>query len=416
MLFHNVAGAGSLNLRVLGLGTYPIVKPIHGGQRRVAAFKRFYESQGATYTYACIYNKQHYLPPVLGLHDWPLVVPPAKATLVNLIGDLIAGRQFETDESTLKHFAEVIERIKPDALQLEQPFMWPLAKRLRQIFGAEKLRLIYSSQNVERPLKDEILASFSVPRDLRQTIGAEIEETEGELCQEAELILCVTASDREHYSQSKDPSQVIVVPNGVDRPPPGSSHWDFEKGQRAFSGRRFVMTVGSAHPPNADGLRHYLFEGGIFCVPPVQSIAICGGVSNLTFSSPQYQRYVTANSARVQFFADINDDDLWALKHACHGVILPLRSGGGSNLKTPEALALGKWTIATSIALRGFEAFSTAEGVIVADDPTSFRRSVREVLELPPVEITAASREARDALYWDRCFADSDLAKHLEIA
>jgi glycosyltransferase involved in cell wall biosynthesis len=173
------------------------------------------------------------------------------------------------------------------------------------------------------------------------------------------------------------------------------------------------MTVSSAHPPNADGISHYLTDGGIFSVPPIQSIAICGGVSSLVFSSPEYQKYLASNSARVQFFADIGDDDLWALKHCCQGVLLPLRSGGGSSLKAAEALALGKWTIATQKALRGFEAFSDAEGIIMVDNPADFRRSVHEVLLSPPLQISAASRAARDGLYWDRCFADSGLAKML---
>jgi glycosyltransferase involved in cell wall biosynthesis len=351
----------------------------------------------------------------LGPDDWPLIVPPAKLALVNLIGDMIAGRQFETDEATLEHFAGVIERTRPDALQLEHPFMWPLAKRLRQMVGMRRLRLIYSSHNVEGPLKEEILTSWSVARELRCTICAEIEEMESELCREADLVVCVSSSDRNHYCRARAPADVIIVPNGVDRQPQTSRFWANETAQRVFEGRRFIMTVGSAHPPNIDGLCHYLIAGGIFCVPPRKSFAICGGVSDPVFHHPEYQRYTAANADRVQFFAKIDDDELWALKQSCHGVFLPLRSGGGSNLKTAEALALGKWTVATPTALRGFEAFSNAEGVILADDPASFRRSMHDVLQRPALEISAASRATREALYWDRSFADSGLAKVLSL-
>ena len=400
-------------MNILALGTFPIIKPIHGGQRRIAAFKGFYEGHGATYTYVCIYNAEHYPRSDVGDDDWPLIVPAAKLSLVNLIGDVIAGRQFETDEATLKHFVELIERTKPDALQLEHPFMWPLAKRLRQMVGTRGLRLIYSSHNVEGPLKEEILASWSVERKLRRTICAEIEEMEAELCREADLIVCVSPSDRDHYCRSQLSADVIIVPNGVDRPPPASRYWANETAQHEFAGRRFVMTVSSAHTPNIDGLCHYLIAGGIFCVPPLKSIAICGGISESIFNHPEYQRYAAANSFRVQFFPKIDDNDLLALKQSCHGVLLPLRSGGGSNLKTAEALALGKWVVATPTSLRGFEPFSDAEGVIIADDPASFRRSVHEVLQREPLEISVASRTAREALYWDRCFADSGLAKAL---
>lgn len=402
-----------MTARILALGTFPIVRPIHGGQRRVAAFKQFYESRGAKYFYACIYNPAHYSGSDVGVDDWPLIVPASDTELADLIGDLISGHQFESDPSTLKHFAGVLERINPDLLQLEQPYMWPLAKRLRQI--RPKLRLIYSSQNVEAPLKREILVSYSILSELREKICTEIEEMEAELCREADLIVCVSSTDGTHYFRYKAPADVVIVPNGADRPPEHLQHRTNEAVQRNFEGRRFVMTVGSPHPPNIDGICHFLIEGGIFCVPPVKSIAICGGVSHPVFQRREYRQYLTANSARVEFFPDIDDADLWEIKHACHGVILPVRSGGGSNLKTAEALALGKWTIGTLVALRGYEPMAGAEGVIIANDRSSFRQAIRDVLQRPPLQLTERDWSAREALFWDRCFVDSGVSQILEL-
>ena len=404
-----------MTARVLALGTFPIIRPVHGGQRRVAAFKQFYESRGAQYFHACIYNAAHYSATDVGADDWPLIVPPTDTGLANLIGDLMSGHQFERDEPTLKHFVGVLERIDPDILQVEHPFMWPLARRLRQICGNRELCLVYSSHNVEAPLKREILVSQGVSSELRRKICAEIEEIEAELCREADLVVCVSSADRAHYCQSKAPADVVIVPNGVDRPPEGSQHRTNEAVQRTFEGRRFVMTVGSAHPPNVDGTCHYLVDGGIFCVPPAKSIAVCGGVSHLLFQRSEFQRYLRANSARVEFFPDLDDADLWAIKHACHGVILPLRSGGGSNLKTAEALALGKWTIGTLVALRGYEWLAGAEGVIIANDRSSFRHAMRDVLQRPPLQLTEGDRSAREALFWDRCFVDSGVSQILEL-
>lgn len=400
-------------MHIFALGTYPIVRPMHGGQRRVAAFKRFYESCGLKYTYACIYEAGGYGAHEVSSDDRPLIISQAANGSVEGISDVNSGRQFETDQATLRHFASIIERDEPDTLELEQPFMWPMAKRLRQMYGERNLRVIYSSQNVEAPLKNDVLKSKAVKSSLRRSICAEIDQLEAELCSEAYLIICVCAADRQQYLQSHTSADVIVVPNGVDRPPSGSRYWANDVVQRTFAGRRFVMTVGSAHPPNADGICRYLTAGGAFFLPPTQSIAVCGKVSNLVWPSGEYQKYLAGNSARVQFFADIGDDALWAIKHSCHGVLLPLRTGGGSSLKAAEALALGKWTVATPVALRGFEAFFDAEGVLLVDDPTDFRRAVRKVLQSPALEISAAARTKRDVLYWDRCFADSGLSKNL---
>jgi glycosyltransferase involved in cell wall biosynthesis len=397
--------------RILGLGTYPIQNPVHGGQRRVAAFKRFYERSGITYTYACIYNGSHYRGADVGPDDLKLIVPEPEIGLEWVIGDLIAGRQGANDAASFRHFMEVAERFAPDALQLEQSFMWPLVKRLRQTRGAGNLPVIYSSQNVEAPLKQAILVSAGMPPDLRKKICFEIEDLEAELVHEADLIICVSASDQQYYCKSKSLSDVVVVPNGTDRPVKSSMHRSIDS-LRVFEGRPYLMTVGSAHPPNINGICSYIIRDGVFCTPPAKCIAICGGVAAAVRTHPEFQRYSAANSCRVEFFRDISDSDLTVIKQCCHGVLLPISDGGGSNLKTAEALTLGKWVIATSISLRGFEAYAN-DGVIVANNPAEYRRAMRQVLQRPPAVISDGARLARDALYWDRCFVDSDLPRLL---
>ena len=397
--------------RILGLGTYPIQNPIHGGQRRAAAFKRFYGWSGITYSYACIYNGSHYRGADVGPYDLKLIVPEPEIGLEWVIGDLIAGRQGASDAASFHHFMGIVERLAPDALQLEHPFMWPLAKRLRQTWRTGKLPVIYSSHNVEAPLKRAILVSAGMPPDLRNKICSEIEDFEAELVHEADLIVCVSASDQKVYCKSKSLSDVVVVPNGTDRPVKSSMHRSIES-LRVFNGRPYLMTVGSAHPPNIDGICSYVIKDGVFCTPPAKCIAICGGVAGAVRAHPEFQRYRAANSCRVEFFADISDSDLAVLKQCCHGVLLPISEGGGSNLKTAEALTLGKWVIATSMSLRAFEAYAN-DGVIVANNPVEFRHAMRQVLQRPPAVISDGARLARDALYWDRCFADSDLPKLL---
>ena len=399
--------------RILGLGTYPIQKPVHGGQRRVAAFKNFYERQGIEFAYASIYNKAHYPASNVGVHDYPLDTSKAELSLTNAIGDVMSGRQGSSDPATFRHFSTLAERIAPDAIQLEQPFMWPVAKRFRQLAGSRKPLLIYSSHNVESPLKEAILVSWGVPSEIRNNIRSEIEEMEAEIAREADLIVCVSEADREHYRRELGaPSPVVVVRNGTDRPERGAPAGPSDA--LSCFHRPYLMTVASSHVPNIDGLCHYVIEHGVFCVPPVPSLAICGGIAGPIRDHPEYRRYLTANSKRVQFFADISDSELSAIKQGCHGVFLPIRSGGGTNLKTAEALALGKWVVASPTALRGFEAFLSSDGVILANNPADFRRAMRDVLQRAPLQLSNSTRAERDALYWDRCFDDSDLPKALD--
>src|ERR1041385_6316225 len=198
--------------RVLGFGTFPTVKPVHGGQRRAAAFHRFYQTVGVDYVYACIYDSEHYAPAVAGPHDIPLLVGASDEGPIPLIGDILAGRQGAHNEETFRHFLKIVEQLKPDALQLEQPFMWPLAKRLRETLGPSKLPLIYSSYNVEGPLKEAILAGNGVSPDLRRRICDGIEQMEAQVCREAALVVCVTAAEQSHYLQYCSPDTVTRGP------------------------------------------------------------------------------------------------------------------------------------------------------------------------------------------------------------
>lgn len=397
--------------RVFGLGTFPAVKPVHGGQRRASAFRRFYESVGVDYVYACIYDPNHYAPPLVGPHDIPLKAPMSAEAPVVMIGDYLSGRQGATDPASFGHFLNVVEQLKPDALQLEQPFMWPLAKRLRETLGAEKLPLIYSSYNVEAPLKDAILAGGGVASAVRREIQERIEQIEAEICREAALVVCVSVDEQNHYVRYCSREKVIVVPNGVDRPP--SVIPDYEPCRKVFGDNRFMFMVGSAYAPNIEGMCRYVFQDGAFMVPPVKSLAICGGVSDGIHGHPLYRRFEAANDARVHFFPKIEDSELWAVKAACHVVALPIDTGGGSNLKTAEALTLGKWVVASKVAMRGYENYVGTEGLVIATDSETFRTATARALRAAPLNISNESRKAREALYWDRCFDDTTLKRHI---
>ena len=400
--------------RVLGLGTFPAARPVHGGQRRIAAFRDFYQRIGIDYIYACIYHGDAYAPEQVGPHDVPLIIPGTDEGPIPLVGDILAGRQGASHEPSFGHFLNIVEQLRPDALQLEHPFMWPLAKRLREILGASTLPLIYSSHNVEAPLKDAILASGGVAFDMRKRICDGIELMEAEICAEAALVVCVTAAERSHYLRYCAPDKITIVPNGVDRPP--AVIQQSPRCREIFQDRPFAFMVGSAYPPNIEGACRYIFRDGAFMVPPVKSIAVCGGVSNGILGHPAYQRFLAANSLRVHFFPEIDDAELWAVKAASHVVALPIDTGGGSNLKTAEALALGKWIVATSVAMRGYENFMDAEGLIIANDTSSFRRALAKGLRSPPLSISDASRLRREAVYWDRCFDGSGVADRMKLA
>jgi hypothetical protein len=297
---------------------------------------------------------------------------------------------------------------------LEQPFLWPLVERLAQDGLLHGRRMIYSSHNWEAPLKEQILERLGVPAAFRRHVAASIEQMERQICRRADLVLAVSAADAAHYRDLVGHGvRVQLVPNGTDRRP-APADWAERPCVKAFAGRQPMVFVGSAHLPNIEGFLNLVAGDGLGFLPPGQSIAVCGGASSGIFRSEVYQRHLAENANRVTFFDAVSDDDLAALQQAARGTLLPIQYGGGSNLKTAEALVLGKWIVATSTAFRGFESFQSGPGILIADTPGQFRAALLRAMNEAPPPVDAEEAARRDALHWDGCLRDSFYAEILE--
>jgi hypothetical protein len=388
--------------RILGLGTYPIAQPIHGGQRRVTAFCAHYAANNVTYLYASVYERKYYAGAAVTAADYPSGAPGGRFANWPYMDDVNAGQFAASDPGALAHFVSLAQRFKPDVIQLEQPFMWPLAKRLLAEAGPGKVRLYYSSHNVEGPLKASILRTAGVSVAEADLAQATIAALEREIVSNADAIFAVSRSDANFYAAMGPSADIYVIPNGLARyaGPPGEA-------PAMFDGRKLLLFIGSAYPPNVDGFNSLVAERGLYFLPPEKHLAVCGGASEGIFNSPAYRADMTANGERVHFFPKISDGDLEALRRRAHAILLPITFGGGSNLKTAEALAQGAWVVATSTALRGFAAFRDASGVIVADTPRAFRRAIADVIRRPALALGPEEMEKRAALYWEGCFAAS---------
>ena len=69
------------------------------------------------------------------------------------------------------------------------------------------------------------------------------------------------------------------------------------------------------------------------------------------------------------------------LIHFSHALLLPISSGGGTNLKTAEAIVSNKTVICTTTALRGFENWAAAPGIYIEDENDAFARRAAETLK-----------------------------------
>lgn len=396
-------------MKVLALGTYPIRKPIHGGQRRTSQIGAYYRRHGIEYRHACVYDPRHYDKEAVSEHDYPYSQIGGIYSEAPFIDDMGSGSYAARYSAPYSHFLSLIESYRPDVIQIEQPFMWPLVRRLRDDGALPRTRLVYSSHNFEAPLKREILETAGVERHLISTIDAMVLEIETELANDCDLVVAVSSSEADAYRQLNPRLRPMVVRNGSERP--GRSKRPQRGGEMVDD--EYLYFVGSAYPPNVQGYEKYVLSGTLYGYPPDKRFAVCGGACDGIFQSALYHPHGESYQDRVHFYPTLSDTELTWLRDGAKGVLLPISSGGGSNLKTAEALSSGKWVVATSMALRSFEDFIGEPGVIVADTPGAFQDAILNVIYGAPLTLNAAARDRRERLFWDRLLEESGLADRL---
>ncbi len=82
---------------------------------------------------------------------------------------------------------------------------------------------------------------------------------------------------------------------------------------------------------------------------------------------------------------------------------MPITQGGGTNLKTAEALWSGRHVVATTTAMRGFEVFIGQQGIHVTNNPAIFKQQLRKVMATSPLELNQLDHESRAIVLWGHC-------------
>jgi hypothetical protein len=385
---------------VLLLSTYPIVDPRHGGQLRLINIGKAFASSGWHIESMSIYEPEAYGSARLGSRDIPF--QPASSYRkyrgrdVPLINDLLTGAYATADNAG---FPLVLKKLPKniDAIHVEQPWLWPLAWKIKQLPAYKNTVLIYGSQNIEAPLKKEILASYDVS-DADDVI-IEIDALEQRAVCEADISVGVTSSDLNTLINwgAKNP---ILAPNGI-------ASWEakpenIEKWKAILPKTPWILYVASAHPPNFTGFTQCIGES-LGCIPPDSRLVVAGSVCEHLYRHLATTRWNALNFSRLQLLHVLSDDDLAAVKTLAHAFLLPIPHGGGSNIKTAEALYSGSFVLGTEAAFRGFENFIDLPEVSVANSPKQFQSSMLSILAQAPT--TTSQRKLRNTLRWDHCLS-----------
>ena len=384
-------------MKILVLCTYPIQNPLHGGQLRVRNMVDTYRGAG----------HEVQVVGVLGSDQYPaeenFLEFPGHEALVSvypepfLMEDYAISKLFAESTRWFERLATTIS-IRPDVIEVVQPWLFGFCERYVSQTGIRPA-IIYSSQNVEYSLKGDIVRSYFGEKRAGAAKDS-IRALELAAIAGADAIVCVSQSDADWIRQVSE-KPILLAPNGVK--PWKTSASGVEAAKSIVGERRFALYCASGHPPNVTGFFE-MFSGGFGSLTPDQSLVIAGGAGYAIASDPRVNKSAKLIE-RILVAGIVSQPCLAGLLDLTHCVVLPLTQGGGTNLKTAEALWSGKYVIATRVAMRGFEDFIGQNGVFIANDRSDFKRTLRQVMSLEPLQLSTTDRENRKRVLWDECLS-----------
>ncbi|TPI36194.1 glycosyltransferase family 4 protein [Mesorhizobium sp. B3-1-9] len=381
-------------MRYVSLGTFPIRRPVHGGQLRVNAVHRVLRGCGWE-TRHVVVTPNRGARREMEAGDLFIEMPRSfrkKMARRKWRSDVAAAEFIAGSKSHRREIARFLDGFRPDVIALEQCWLWPALSEYVETCSPEaRFSIVYSSHNVEQ----EMLAQEAIA-------GAEMDlwsaqraaDIEPDLAAKADLIVAVSEQDATYF-RKLNPS-VVVAANGIwpREMPIGLDRW-----ASRFAGLRTALFVGSGHPPNARGFLQ-MTGPDLGFLSASERIVVVGDVADQIRNDPGFPRHGGADKARIELLGVQDGATLSALIELADVVMLPILEGGGTNIKTAEALYNRKPVVATTFALRGYEQFKHWRNVRLADRPDDFRDLLVQALRSEPEELKSADIAQLDTLLW----------------
>ena len=381
-------------MKILTLSTYPIAMPRHGGQHRLRNIVDAYKAAGhqtqsigvlGSITYP---SEQGFLPSPTGSEMARHIANPF------LMEDWAIGKIASVDDHFFSSLCAQIVEI-PDLIHVEQPWLFAFAQRYVAERAGKPVKLLYGSQNIEHVLKRRIVGTYlgksSAEECERLVLQCELEAVDG-----ADMIGAVSTDDAA-WLQKHTSCEVFVAANGVrDRP---TTQEGIREANLVKGHFKNALYCASAHPPNVVGFFE-MFGRGVGCLSPDQRLVVAGSAGPNIKSDARFSR-APGLAKHYLDVGEVSEECLQGLLHTAHVIVLPITQGGGTNLKTAEALWAGRRVVATPIAMRGFEHFEASPGVTVCAEALDFRHAIRAAMAEPPLELTNEDHLARRSLLWE---------------
>jgi predicted NodU family carbamoyl transferase len=346
--------------RILQLTTYAIEEPDHGGKHRCHQIRKRLQQEYQVYNLAFEWGTEP--------SHWPNIITLdatylEKNSINGYLADIVMCDYIYLQPNIYRKICEMVRGLSPTAILLEQPYLWPLVQRLidDEIVRSD-INLIYSSHNIEIKLKNDIyrkvLDRNAYSKNLTKVFY--VEEMAIRACDAA---IAVSEIDAEFIKSKNVQARVKVFGNGSLYPELNDlqESWDIKFNNKKTN----WVFVGSQHEPNIIGLEMLTNELSKLEARSF-TLWVFGG-AGLGLVERLRENGVTKLPAFLKIMGPADASDIDAAILGSSGVVLPIIDGGGSNLKTAQALLSKKYILGTTHSFRSFETYIDEPGVCVCD-------------------------------------------------
>lgn len=204
---------------------------------------------------------------------------------------------------------------------------------------------------------------------------------EEQVCKSFDHILAVSSEDRDVLEREFGNREISTIPTGVDSDYFQPRETPLRPGCLAFVGSMDWY-------PNEEGVIWFLRE-----VYPRIRMKVASTSFKIIGRNPSARlETVVASQPGVELTGRV--PDVRPFLAEAELVVVPLRVGGGTRIKIPEAMAMGKAVVSTSIGAEGLH-FRNGQEIRLADGSAGFAEAVTELLlnTKGRMEIERAARE-----------------------
>nr|WP_160322537.1 glycosyltransferase [Aquabacterium parvum] len=377
-----------MGLRVLQVCPFDIPnEPSTGGQIRIEAIARAYREAGCIVDRSCIVTRQRDARrPMDLIMPWLDRVRRKHIGKPDNLGQIRQHWAAQASQKLHKQLSSCLE--KPyQIVHVEHPWGMALMRSMRRHPMLTNARIVYSAHNIEHTLFESVAREQGNWNWAARTLTQEIRRIEEAAAAEADITWAVSLADAGQLMPFA--KRCVVAPNGCRELPKRACSSVFTRLQG-----RYALFIGTNYSPNVNGFLRMLEDDFSFLPPgtSIQTIGTC--VEALSHHAPHRH---WQKSERLHHHGKVSGSLLDSALLNAGVIILPILSGGGTNLKTAEALASGRLVLGTTKAFRGFEDWLHAPGVHFADAPESFRDNLAKLLLASSSE---QSKFHRQGLNW----------------